>query len=480
MKLSRQEAARWLLARRKLDWFSKVAGFEPAKHHRLLIEKLEKVSSGECKRLMVFMPPGSAKSTYGSVLFPAWFLNRNPESCIIAASHTQELADGFGRRVRNLVDEFGPVLGYRLSKDSQAAGRWETENGGEYFAAGVGGSITGRRADLALIDDPVKSREDAASDIVRSRQWDWFKFDLMTRLKPNARIVLIMTRWHEDDLAGRILAESGEQWDVVRLPMEAEDNDPLGRAIGEPLWPEYFTDQQRTAAKSDVIVWTSLYQQRPVPEGGGFFKREWLKGYEPAELPKQLRFYMASDHAVSTKETADYTVLLPVGVDSSGVIWILPDVFWERAESDKVVDAALKLIRSRRPLTWWAESGHISKSIGPFLRKRMMEQSTFTSIDEVVPSKDKQTRAQSIKARMAMGMVRFPKFAPWWSRAEAELLSFDGGKHDDFVDALAHVGMGLDKMVKANGPTPSNLPKRGTYAWHTYGQQQPTTVKGWS
>ena len=465
MMPTREMAADWLLCRRHLKRWCQKVGYEPAAHHELVLRELEAVQRGEVKRLAIFMPPGSAKSTYASVLFPPWFLSRKPDACVIAASHTQELADSFGRRVRNIVSEFGPVLGYKLAEDSQAAGRWATTLKGEYYAVGICGAVTGRRADLALIDDPVRSAEDADSELNRQRQWDWYQFDLMTRLKPNAAIVLIQTRWHEDDLAGRILASEGDKWRVVRLPMVAESDDALGRKPGEPLWPEYFTDEMRTSAKASPRVWSALYQQRPSPEEGGFFKRDWLKGYQPSDLPKQLRFYVASDHAVSTKQEADKTCLLPVGVDADGVIWVLPDVVWDRLESDKTVEAILNVMKARKPLLWWAEAGHISKSIGPFLRRRMIESNTFVPINEVTPVKDKRTRAQSIAGRMSMGMVRFPKFAPWWSDAEAELLNFDTGKHDDFVDALAHVGMGLDTMLAANQIPADTRPPTGTLAW---------------
>jgi len=175
------------------------------------------------------MPPGAAKSTYASILYAPWYLAQHPQHCLIAASHTQELAEKWGRRVRNLVAEHSLILGAALAHDSQAAGRWETSSGGEYFAAGVGGAIAGRRADLVVIDDPVRSREDADSELIRDKTWDWYKSDLYTRLKPGGRIVLIQTRWHEDDLAGRLLAEmagGGDIWNVISLPAFAEAADP--------------------------------------------------------------------------------------------------------------------------------------------------------------------------------------------------------------------------------------------------------------
>jgi hypothetical protein len=188
------------------EW-CRFCGYEPAPHHRLLINRLEKVARGEIDRLAVFMPPGSAKSTYGSVLFPPWFMASRPGTQVLGASHTVELAERWGRKVRGLIAEYGSTLGCALSPASNAAGRWELTHGAEYFAAGVGVGIAGFRADLAIIDDPLRSRKDADSETNRERQWEWFKGDLSPRLKPGAAIILIQTRWHEDDLAGRILAE---------------------------------------------------------------------------------------------------------------------------------------------------------------------------------------------------------------------------------------------------------------------------------
>ncbi|MCC7017889.1 MAG: terminase, partial [Rhodospirillales bacterium] len=228
---------------------------------------------------MVFMPPGSAKSTYASILFPAWYLGRNPDKHVLASSHTTELAERFGRRVRNIIAEpdYGKVFQTRLAADSQAAGRWATQQGGEYYAAGVGSAILGFRADLGLIDDPVAGREAADSEREREKIWEWYKSDFYTRLKPGAAIVLIMQRWREDDLAGRLLDEAekgGEQWEVLRLPMEAEEGDALGREPGEPLWPEWFTSDMREQARRDPRNWLALYQQRPRAESGGELRRE--------------------------------------------------------------------------------------------------------------------------------------------------------------------------------------------------------------
>jgi hypothetical protein len=222
-----------LAIRQSFIEFCRHCGFEPAAHHRLLISELEKVARGETVRLAIFMPPGSAKSTYASVLFPPWLLASSSWN-ILAASHTTELAEKWGRRIRNLISEHSRTLGISLAADSQAAGRWSLDNGAEYYAAGVGTGIAGFRARLGLIDDPIRSHQDADSELIRDRIWDWYINDFKTRLIPHAAEILIQTRWRESDLAGRAL--NHEEWKVISLPALAEAGDPLGRAVGEPLW----------------------------------------------------------------------------------------------------------------------------------------------------------------------------------------------------------------------------------------------------
>ena len=218
-----------------VEWAELVLGQleqTPAPHHRKLIAALDDVSRGETDRLMVLMPPGSAKSTYVSVLFPAWYLARHPRAALIMACHTDGLASHFGRRARALVQEHSAVLGYRLAADERAANCWRTSRGGEYFGAGIRGPIAGRRADLAIIDDPIKSWAEADSPMSREHAWEWYRSDLLPRLKPRGRVVLVMTRWHQDDLGGRIL-ETEAGWTVLRLPALAVPPDALGRAEGE-------------------------------------------------------------------------------------------------------------------------------------------------------------------------------------------------------------------------------------------------------
>lgn len=438
-------------------------GLRPARHHKILLDKLEAVERGDIRRLMVLMPPGSAKSTYASILFTAWYLARHPENSIIAASHTAELAERFGRRVRNMIMEHSATLGVTVSPDNAAAGQWGTTNGGEYFAAGILGPITGRRADLAIIDDPVKSRQEADSEIVSDRIWEWWKADLSTRLKPGARVVLIMTRWSETDLGGRVLEDmqtGGAQWDVLRLPMEAEPNDPLGREVGEPLWPEWFTDEMRREAKRDTRTWSALYQQSPAPDTGDYFRRDWLRPVPTLPPRSSLKVFGGSDYAVTSGD-GDYTSHVVMGVDSDDRLYVL-DVWREQTSSDVWVEAFCDLVIKWKPMGWANETGQIRSGIGPWLDRRSRERRAFVA-QTVFPTRgDKSIRAQSIRGRMALNGLYIPMDAPWRAAFEAELLSFPAGKHDDMVDSCGLIGQLLDIMMPPGKPA---APKQVEDSW---------------
>ena len=487
--ITAQQAAQELLnrreARRSFTAWCKLLGFMPAKHHQLIIDVLQAITEAKpvseypklcgvllrvkpdldlskpLLKVMLLMPPGSAKSTYTSKAFPAWFLGKRINNCILSCSYAKDLVVGFGRAARNYVQQYENVLGYSLSKDSTAADEWQTSTNGRYFCAGVGAGIAGHRADLGLIDDPVGSEEDADSKAYRDKLASWYVNDFIPRLKPNAAIVLIANRRHEEDLCGMLLNRTkdhpnglmgdADEWLVLRIPFFADEpNDVLGRKIGEPLWPEYFNESfTKTVAKMPPRTKAGLYQQKPSPESGDYFKADWLCGYEQQDLPheSELRLYVVSDHAISKQTDANDSCFIVAGVDSNSEIWVLPYIFKQRADSAEQVEAMLRMARRYRPVAWVAEKVHITQSIGPFLRKRMRETNTYFNLHEVVPKKDKLTRARSIQGRMSLKMVHFPKFADWWGEVEHELLSFPNGKTDDFVDCLAHLGMYLDRMT---------------------------------
>src|SRR5262249_44588735 len=373
--------------------------------------------SGGQKRRAVFMPPGSAKSYYASTMAPAYARGRQPEWNIIQASHTQQLADFWGRRVRNLVAEprWRAAFGIGLASDRTAVDRWELQNGAEYVRAGVGGALTGKRGDLFIIDEPVKSDEEAESEIYREGNWEWFRSDVRARMKPGCRIVLIQTRWHFDDLAGRILPENydfrsgwvtardGEEWYVLSLPALADrPDDPLGRNIGESIWPEWFTqtmlEQERIS--QGPRNWASLYQQRPTPDEGGYFERKDFRYCDSP--PVHLRVYGASDYAVSEKH-GDSTVHLVVGVDPADNIYLLDLVREQKQTIDWVEDPLTLADRYRDRLHVWAEEkDQIERSVGPFLKKRQVERGIYFTRIQYASGGDKELKAPAIQARMQL------------------------------------------------------------------------------
>jgi predicted phage terminase large subunit-like protein len=446
--ISPSEAATELLkrraARRSLTSFIEYLdlGYVPATHHRLLIEHLEAVERGEISRLMIWMPPGSAKSTYVSVLFPPWFMGRHPEEPLVGVSNTTDLAERFSRRVSNIAASpaYRNVFGFGISEDSRSAGSWSNERGGEYLAAGIGATITGRRAGLGLIDDPIKSRQEADSELTQGRHWEWYVNDFLPRLTPRAPQVIVQTRWAEADLSGRILEREANRWTVLKLPMLSVGDDPLGREPGERLWPEWFTDDMVKTAQQDVRAWNALYQQDPAPDDGDYFKREWFNEYTVA--PDGMHIYGASDYAV-TEGDGDFTEHGVFGLDFNGDLYLLD---WWRAQSASNVwiETQCDLIAKWRPLIWFGESGPIRKAVEPFLKRRMIERTALCRLEWLPSLADKVVRARSFQARAAMGNVYIPSHAPWLPNLVSQLMRFPAGKYDDAVDVCSLIGRGLE------------------------------------
>lgn len=410
-------------------------------------------------------------STYISKLFTPWHLCQHPQHLILACSYAYTLIEGFGRQCRDYIEKYSDVLGYELSKVAAASGDWRIDKGGGYFCAGVGAGIAGHRADIGFIDDFMGSEEQADSETTRQKLWDWWVNDFSPRLKPDAAVIIIANRRHEEDLVGRILVDEPGVWEVVSLPFDARENDPIGRAVGEPLWPEWFLMNETARikierARRNPTTWAGLYMQDPHPKEGNYFKKDSILGYTPDQLPKNLRPYVGSDYAVRKGQDADYFCFLPAGLDSNGNLWIKPNWYWEQTNTLEAVNKQLEMAQSEKPVCWWAGRENITGSIAPFLYEKMRDKNIFVSIEELSESKDKEQKAQPIKARMDAKTVFFPTFHPQWSKAEHELLSFPNGKHDDFVDALAKIGQGLAKMVRASKPEPK---------WDGVMRQEPIT-----
>ena len=421
---------------------------------------------------MVFMPPGSAKSTYGSIRFPAYYLGQLPKKSIISGSYGEHLATAFGRKVRNLVStaEYRRLFDTRLAQDSQAKGEWETNEGGSYFACGVGSGVTGRRADLGVIDDPVKGRADADSQLVRDKTWDWYLSDFLTRLKPGAAQIIIQTRWHIDDLSGRILPDSwngesgtfegfdGQPWKVICLQAEAGPTDPLGRNIGEWLWPEWFDEQfwlETKAAQQgdDVRNWASLYQQTPQIETGTFFKREWFNRYRIGDEPRALSRYGASDYAVTDKG-GDWTEHGVAGFDASEDLYFI-DWWSGQTTPDIWIDEELRLATKHDLYCWVAEGGVIRRSIEPFLKKQQRDSKAYVRTEWITSNKDKAANARAFQGLAATGKVWIPR-TEWGDRLLNQLVSFipNTNYQDDAVDVCGLFGRLLDQTYGPRSVTP--------------------------
>lgn len=445
---SQQAAAIELLARRKaraglLDFTSYTnPAYEAAPHHRLIAEKLEAVERGEILRLMITMPPRHGKSELASRRFPSFYVGRNPEKQIIAASYSSDLATDFGREVRNIVasPEYGALFPVSLAQDSKAANRWHTSDGGMYAAAGVGTSITGRGANLLLIDDPFKDRQEADSELQRNRVWDWYTSTAYTRLMPGGAIVIINTRWHDDDLSGRLLREQetgGDKWDVLSL--SAIDGN------GAALWPAWYPIERLEQIRAVLPPrdWNSLYQQNPVPDDGDYFKKDWFGEYDPANLPA-VTIYAASDYAV-TEDGGDFTEHGIFGVDQNDNIYVL-DWWFGQTRPDEWIERKCDLILKHRPMCWFGESGVIRRSTEPFMMKRMQERQAYCRVEWLASIADKTARARGIQARASMGKVYLPKKAPWLDHVTGQLLRFPAGQNDDVVDVFSLVGRGLEMV----------------------------------
>lgn len=420
-----------------------------------LSDALMMVAAGKIKHLMVFMPPRHGKSELTSKYFTAWFLGHNPDKHVILTSYEADFASSWGRKARNVLTEFGPELfNIEVASDSSAANSWGIEgHTGGMNTAGVGGPITGKGAHLLIIDDPVKNAEDANSKTMRDKAAEWYKSTAYTRLEPGGAVIIIQTRWHEDDLSGRLLKEEPDKWAVISFPAIAEEEDPLGRQPGEALSPRRYDVKALEEIKATLGAywWNALYQQHPQPLEGAIFKRQHFKYCTLSEGLYDLgtkkvkhndcRIFQTCDPAASTKTTADYFVLSTWAVTPDHDL-ILVDVLRSRLEGPDQINLFKQSYARWKPAYQAVEAVGIGKTLYQMLVREGLP------VRELRADSDKVTRALPAAARMEAGAIYFMAGAPWLADFEQELLSFPTGPNDDQVDTLSYaVQMALTRVV---------------------------------
>jgi len=410
-------------------------------HHTIVAKKFEDIANGKNKRLIINMPPRHTKSEFASFLLPSWIIGRNPKTKIIQTTHTAELAVNFGRKVRNLLDapEYRNIFDdVRLQADSKAAGRWSTNHGGEYFAAGVGGAITGRGADLLIIDDP-HSEQDALSETAMEHAYEWYTSGPRQRLQPGGAIVIVMTRWSLKDLTAKILKAQGyddkaDQWEVVEFPAIM----PSGNAC----WPEYWNKQELDGVKASLSVakWEAQWQQHPTSEEGAIIKKEWWKRWEEEEVPELQYVIQSYDTAFSKKETADYSAITTWGVfypqHEGAAHLILLDAKKGRWDFPDLKSEALKQYKFWEPETVIIEAKASGMPLTQELRQIGIPVVNFT------PSKgnDKISRVHSVSPLFESGMIWAPD-ERWADEVIEECSAFPNGEYDDLVDSTTQALM---------------------------------------
>ena len=454
--------------------------YEVAKHHKVLAAALEQVEKGLWPRLIVTMPPRHGKTQQISKFFPAWFTGRDPYRSTIIATYNDDYAGDIGRDVRDVLrhprhrDVFPQC---KLKTGAQGSDRIKTSANGQLSFVGRGSSSTGRGGHLLIADDLIKDAEEADSPTIREKIWNWFVKVFLTRqMRAGSCVVLVMTRWNEDDVVGRLTdphnpaynKEEASKWKVLNLPAIAELSDPMGRKPGEALWPERFPLPMLEAQKRiDPMGFMALYQQRPSPEEGAFFRAAWLKTYVAANRPPaaEMRIYAASDHAIGTdRKKHDASVMVIAGVCPNKYLWIL-DCYWARKPPDQTVESMLDMCALWKPSFWFAENEAILKSIGPWIYKRKIERGIPVVLDPMPVHKNKEAIAQSIAGLMQAGRVIFPRASPWFPEAKHELMHFPHGANDDFVTAISLMGLKVLQLIAGTPQKDKPGITHGTFGW---------------
>ena len=414
--------------------------FIEGKHHKQIADKFDRLAKGEIKRLIINMPPRHTKSEFGSYLLPAWMVGRNPKLKIIQSTNTTELSVRFGRKAKSLMDspEYKQVFKTRLNPDSQAAGKWETEQGGEYYAAGVGSAITGRGADLLIIDDP-HTEQDALNSQALDRTYEWYTSGPRQRLQPGGSIVVIMTRWNQKDLTGRLLSAQSEakadKWEVVEFPAIMPS--------GKPVWPEYWKIEDLESVKASIPLtkWNAQYMQDPTSEEGAIIKREWWQDWEKDYIPPLDHVIQSYDTAFMKKETADYSAITTWGIfrpkeDGPQCIMLL-DAVKDRFEFPELRRVALEQYKYWEPETVIVEAKATGLPLTYELRNMGIPVINFS------PSKgqDKHTRVNAVAPLFESAMIYAPKKKEFAQEVIEECAAFPFGDHDDLVDSMTQAIM---------------------------------------
>jgi predicted phage terminase large subunit-like protein len=452
---------------------------QQATHHQLILREMQRCMTTPHGRLMIMAPPGSAKSTYATVVAPSWYLGLDPESArvlglptasrrVILASYGSDLASRHGRRTRQLLrsPEASSILQTELRVDVRSTTEFALTNGSEYIAGGILAGMTGNRAHGIVIDDPIKGREQADSKTVRDKTFAAYEDDLMTRLIPGGWVVIINTRWHEDDVCGRILPEDwsgqsgdiqcrdGNVWRVLCLQAECQTNtDPLGRKPGDMLWPEWFDRKHWDQFRLNRRTWSSLYQQIPAPADGILFRRDDMGTYE--RTPQVLRIIGGSDYAV-TPDGGDWTEHGIAGIAEDGSVYLLD---WWRGQvgPEEWIERKIDLMARWKPLAWFGEAGPIRRATEGRLRQRMIDRNVMCRVEWLPSISDKAARAQSIIATAGMGRLLWPR-AAWVAELQRQCLVFPAGQPDDGVDTLSIIGRGADTLGRAIKPAAQAAP----------------------
>jgi predicted phage terminase large subunit-like protein len=439
-----------------------------ALHHRALLGVLERVYTRDIKQAMVFMPPGSAKSTYTSVVYPAYAMGKRKGSRIILGSYASSIAWKQSRRTRQIArsEKFRPIFGTGLVHGNQSVEEWAMENGSEYMAGGILSGMTGNRATDLIIDDPVAGRDEADSATIRKKTREAYEDDLTTRLMPGGATVIVQTRWHQDDLSGGILpvdwkgesgfirGRDGLDWFVLCIPAEADRaDDPLGRKIGEGLWPEWFKDGHWDRFKEKQRTWNALFQQKPTADSGTYFQAEWFDyRYERPPPKATLRIFGCSDYAV-TPDGGDFTEHGIFGIDDQESLFVL-DWWSGQTSSDVWVEKQCDLINKWQPLCWGAETGVIRRAVGPYLSTRMTQRNALTRLEWLPTTGDKEAMARGAQAMASMGQFKFPQRSGWHERVISQATAFPAGAYDDAVDVL---GLATRVMPLVGKPKPKTV-----------------------